>query len=196
MEEGPGFPGGVRPRQNSLAPAVIYAAVSVVDLDRAVEYYAGVIGLREEPDLVLHGAEAEALWGLDGARRRSAVLRAGDSFVELVQYLDPVGRRDPDRRLSDQGFMNAGFLAADRAQFDAILARAAAAGVEPNLPPPDRPNTEAYLVDPEGTLSELLLVPREFEAEYGFVAHTRFPPPAPWPAPRVAPAAEHFSTFK
>jgi catechol 2,3-dioxygenase-like lactoylglutathione lyase family enzyme len=190
MEEGPGFPGGVRPRQNSLAPAVVYAAASVVDLDRAVDYYAGVLGLREEPDLVLHSAEAEALWGLDGAHRRSAVLRAGDSFVELVQYSDPVGRRDPDRRLSDQGFMNAGFLAADRAQFDAILARAAAVGVEPNLPPPDRPNTEAYLVDPEGTLSELLLVPREFEADYGFVAHTRFPPPAPWPPPRVPPAAD------
>ncbi|MBS1889176.1 MAG: VOC family protein [Actinobacteria bacterium] len=188
MEEGPGFPGGVRSRQNTLMPAVVYAAASVADLDAALDFYVGVLGLRPEDDIQLHAPESEALWGLDGAHRRTAVLRAGDSYVELVQYEDPAPRPRPaGHRLSDQGFMNSGFLATDRAQFDAIVARAAAAGIEPNLAPPDRPNTEAYLVDGEGVLTELMLVPREFEAEYGFVARTRFPPPAPWPPPRVPP---------
>ncbi|MBS1862914.1 MAG: VOC family protein [Actinobacteria bacterium] len=191
MEEGPGFPGGIRPRQNSLAPAIVYAAVSVADLEHALAHYVGVLGLRREEDLVLHPPGSEALWGLDGARCRSAVLRAGDGYVELVQYEDPAPRPRPaDHRLSDQGFMNAGFLATDRAQFEAIIARAAAAGIEPNLEPPDRVNTEAYLVDGEGILSELMLVPREFEGEYGFLARTRFPPAPPWPAPRVGPAAD------
>jgi catechol 2,3-dioxygenase-like lactoylglutathione lyase family enzyme len=188
MEEGPAIPGGIRRRQNTLMPAVVYAAVSVADLDRARDFYVGVLGLVEEPDSRLHGPELEALWGLDGAKREVAVLRAGDAYVELVHYENPVGRApDPDRRLSDQGFMNAGFLAGDRAQFDAVLERAAERGIEPNLPPPDRVNTEAYLVDGEGILTELMLVPREHEAEYGFVARTRFPPPQPWPAPRVPP---------
>lgn len=189
MEEGPGFPGGIRPRQNTLIPAVTYAAVSVADLEQALSFYAGVIGLREEPDIVLHSPESEALWGLAGARSRSAVLRAGDSYVELVEYEDPVARpRSADYRLSDQGFMNGGFLATDRQQFEEIVARAAAAGITPNNEPADRENTEAYLVDGEGTLSELMLVPRELEGEYGFTARTRFPPPAPWPTPRVAAA--------
>lgn len=187
MEEGPGFPGGVRTRENTLMPAIAYAAVSVADLDAALAYYVGVLGLCEEPNLALHSPASEALWGLDGARSRRAVLRAGDSYVELVQYEDPAPRPRPDDYLlSDQGFMNAGFLATDRAQFDEIIARAATAGIEPNLVPPNRVNTEAYLVDGEGVLSELMLVPREFEAEYGFAACTRFPPPAPWPQPRVA----------
>jgi catechol 2,3-dioxygenase-like lactoylglutathione lyase family enzyme len=186
MEEGPELAGGIRPRQNTLMPAVVYAAVSVVDLDRARDFYVGVLGLVEEPETDLHSPELESLWGLDGARREVAVLRAGDSYLELVQYEDPAGRApDPDRRLSDQGFMNGGFLVRDRSQFDAVLARAAERGIVPNLPPPERVNAEAYLVNGEGVLSELMLVPREHEAEYGFVARTRFPPPQPWPSPRV-----------
>jgi catechol 2,3-dioxygenase-like lactoylglutathione lyase family enzyme len=187
MEEGTELPGGVRPRANSLMPAVVYAAVSVADLERAVSFYVGVLGLKET-DLQLHTPAMEALWGLGGATREARVLRAGDAFVELVRYTNP-RPRDPGRRLSDQGFMNAGFLAHDRAQFDAVVARAAAAGIEPNVSPPDRPNTEAYLMNSEQTLSELMLVPREYESEYGFVARTRFPPPRPWPEPRVPPAA-------
>jgi catechol 2,3-dioxygenase-like lactoylglutathione lyase family enzyme len=189
MEEGPGFPGGIRPRQNTLMPAVAYAAVSVADLEAARGFYVGVLGLREEPAVVLHSPECEALWGLEGARSRSIVLRAGDSYVELVQYENPAPRPRPEgHRLSDQGFMNGGVLATDRQQFDEIIARAAAAGITPNNEVADRENAEAYLVDGEGTLTELMLVPREMEDEYGFVARTRFPPPAPWPAPRV-PAA-------
>jgi catechol 2,3-dioxygenase-like lactoylglutathione lyase family enzyme len=185
IQEGPEMPGGIQPRANSLMPAVVYATVSVADLDRALSFYVGVLGLRET-DVQLHGPDSESLWGLDGAKSESRVLAAGDSFVEVVQYLDPAPR-DVRHALSDQGFMNAGFLARDQADFEAILARAAAAGLEPNLPPPERPNTEAYLTDTEGTLSEVMLVPREFEAEYGFVAKTRFPPPRPWPEPRVPP---------
>lgn len=188
MEEGPALAGGVRPRQNTLMPAVVYAAVSVADLELARDFYVGVLGLVEEPETELHSPELEALWGLGGASREVAVLRAGDSYIELVQYHDPIARPpDPDRRLSDQGFMNGGFLVHDRSQFDAVLARAAERGIVPNLEPPDRVNTEAYLVNGEGILSELMLVPREHEAEYGFVARTRFPPPQPWPEPRVPP---------
>jgi catechol 2,3-dioxygenase-like lactoylglutathione lyase family enzyme len=189
MEEGPGFPGGIRPRQNTLMPAIAYAAVSVADLGAAREFYVGVLGLREEPDVVLHTAAAEALWGLEGASAERLVLRAGTSYVELVRYQDPAPRPRPEgHRLSDQGFMNGGFLATDRQQFEEIVARAAAAGITPNNEVADREYAEAYLVDGEGTLSELMLVPREMEEEYGFVARARFPPPAPWPNPRVAAA--------
>lgn len=189
FEEGGRTPGGVRPREYSLMPAIVYAAVSVADLESALGFFAGVLGL-EETDVELHTPEMESLWGLPGARRNTAVLRAGDAFLELVQYEQPTPRQwAPGRLLSDQGFMNAGFLARDRAQFDAIIARAADQGIEPNIVPPHRPNTEAYLTNAEGMLAELMLVPREHEAEYGFVARTRFPPPPPWPQPRVGPVS-------
>lgn len=187
FEEGPATPGGVRSREYSLMPAIVYVALSVADLEVALGFFQGVLGL-EETDVDLHTPEMESLWGLPGATRATAVLRAGDAFVELAQYEDPLPRpRDPGRLLSDQGFMNAGFLARDRAQFDAIIARAAEHGIEPNITPPSRPNTEAYLTNAEGVLAELMLVPREHEAEYGFLARTRFPPPEPWPQPRVGP---------
>lgn len=189
LEEGAATPGGIRPRANTLAPAIVYVTVSVADLAAARDFYVEVLGLEEDRETVLHTPEMEALWGLEGARRETCLLRAGDGFLELVQYSDPAPRPHPaDYRLSDQGFMNGGFLVRGREHFDEIIARAAARGVTPNITPPDRPNAEAYLNDGQGNLFELMLVPREYESEYGFGARVRFPPPAPWPLPRQAPA--------
>ena len=188
LEEGPATPGGVRTRDATLVPAVVYATLSVPDLATAREFYVDVVGLDEDRSTVLHTVGMEALWGLEGASRETVLLRAGDCFLELVQYSDPVGR-PASGRLSDQGFMNGGVMVRERRDFDAILARAAARGLDPHVEPADRPNTEAYLPDGTGSLVEVMLVPREYEAEYGFVARPRFPPSQPWPSPRVGPAA-------
>ena len=52
------------------------------------------LGLKRS-DATLRAHEHEALWGLAGARTRSSVFHAGGVLVELVQYLDPVGRPRP-----------------------------------------------------------------------------------------------------
>jgi catechol 2,3-dioxygenase-like lactoylglutathione lyase family enzyme len=185
------MPGGIRPRSLDLVPAVVYAAVSVRDLDRARTLFVDVVGLEEDRRTVLHTPATEALWGLDGARRETVLVRAGDVFVELVRYDEPAGRPPAvGRRLSDQGFMNIGFAVREKRAFDAILERASGVGLSPSTTPPDRPSTEAYLDAGDGLAVEILLLPREYEEEYGFVPRPRFPAPPPWPRPRTAAVEE------
>jgi catechol 2,3-dioxygenase-like lactoylglutathione lyase family enzyme len=190
FEEGLGTPGGLRPRAFGLVPAVVYVALSVSNIEDALSFYLGVIGLDEARTVEVHTPEMEALWGLPGARRRTGVLSAGDILLELAEYQDPPGRpQPPSRRLSDQGFMNVAFITRDAATFEAVLARAAERGIRPSLRPPDRPATEAYLTDGLGNSVELLLLPREYEAEYGFIPRPRFPAPPAWPRPSTPPAS-------
>ena len=80
MEDGDALPGGIRPRFYDLAPALVYAAVSVRDLERARAFFAGTVGLTVQDDVVLHDPALEALWGLEGARRETLVVRGGDVY--------------------------------------------------------------------------------------------------------------------
>ena len=72
MEDGAALAGGIRPRHYDLVPALVYAAVSVPDLDRARAFFVDTLGLAEEPAELLHDDASEALWGLEGAEPASA----------------------------------------------------------------------------------------------------------------------------
>jgi catechol 2,3-dioxygenase-like lactoylglutathione lyase family enzyme len=188
FEEGAATPGGIRPRHFDLVPALVYAALSVADLERARRFFVDTLGFEEEPEVVLHGPEHEALWGLQGAQRESLVVRGGDVYLELVRYDDPVGRpKADDYRLSDQGFMNiaAGFR--DAGLLAETHARVIAGGYRDNLELP-KLYGGTYLVDDQGTSVEILLAPREFDAGFGFEPHPLFRRPPAWPQPAVGPA--------
>ena len=127
MEDGEALPGGIRPRFYDLGPALVYAAVSVRDLD------AGARVLRRhgrartvQDDVVLHDPALEALWGLEGARRETLVVRGGDVYLEVVRYDDPAPRAH-DRRLSDQGIMNVAVGFRERERLEALYDRLVAA---------------------------------------------------------------------
>ncbi|HWF52847.1 MAG TPA: VOC family protein [Solirubrobacteraceae bacterium] len=190
MEEGRELPGGIRPRHYDLVPAVVYAAVSVPDLDRARTLYVDTVGLVAEPETVLHPPELEALWGLEGARRKSFVARGGDIYLEVVEYEEPVGRpKPPGYRLSDQGFMNIAIGLRDRDSLEELIARLAANGHEANhseLPPP--PSGGTYITDADGISLEVFAAPREFDEEFGFRPQATFGHPGLWPHPGVGPA--------
>ena len=191
LEEGAATPGAVRPRHLDLVPAVVYAAVSVADLERARAFFVGTLGLSEEDPDTVHPAALESLWGLDGARREQFVVRGGDVYLEVVRYDDPAPRRPPDdARLSDQGFMNVAVGFRDRRSADALLARVSDRGYAVNAEFPPSPAGGTYLVDDQGTSLELLYCPREFDADFGFVPVASFGRPALWPQPGSEPAAE------
>ena len=189
MGEGAGLAGGVRPRHYDLAPAIVYAALSVADLDAARRFVLGDLGLvEEEPDL-LHDQQCEALWGLAGARRDCLVARGGDVYLEISRYAEPAGRPAPaDALLSDQGLMNIAVGHRDRPLTDALLERLAATGHPATAPLPETPAGGVYVADGEGNSFEVVAQPREFDADFDFVPRQGLLRPALWPTAGVPPA--------
>lgn len=61
--------------------------------------------------------EHKKLWGLAGATCQSFVVRAGDSLLEVVQYVDPVGKLWPS------GYHQHRAGPQDRAALDALVAK-------------------------------------------------------------------------
>jgi len=163
-------------------PGVAYAALSVPDLGAARALFGDALELEEVDGL--HDPSTERLWGLDGATREMATFRGGDVLLEVVEYRDPPGRRiDPDRRLSDQGFMNIAIGYRTRPALERALDRAVALGWTMNVPLFDRPVAATYLSGPDGVSLEMLSMPRELYEPYGFTARPALPPEVPLPVP-------------
>ncbi|MDQ8043066.1 MAG: hypothetical protein AAGC46_07295 [Solirubrobacteraceae bacterium] len=189
IEEHAGLPGGIRERYYDLGPAVHSATVSVADLDVARGFWVDTLGLTLRDDVQLHGPEHEVLWGLEGTRSERFVVSAGDGFIEVVRYDDPVGRPQPeDRLLSDQGIMN---VAVGHRRLDVVteaFAACAARGYPSNTPPPDYAGG-TYLTVDEGLSVELLVTPRELDPDFGFQPKPIFRRPRTW-APALDPRVE------
>ena len=123
IEEHDGLSPGVRRRHFDLEPFIVYAAVSVSDLDRSRDFFGRIVGL-PLIDNHLHAPEDEALWGLAGGERESFLADTGDMLIEVVEYRQPRGRRKrADYRLSDQGIMNIALRSTEKARVQAIIDR-------------------------------------------------------------------------
>jgi catechol 2,3-dioxygenase-like lactoylglutathione lyase family enzyme/carbon monoxide dehydrogenase subunit G len=169
MEADP-LPLGPGPGREACGTAVRSVTLSVPDLDQTVAFFGGALGLPRAA-AALHGPEHEPLWGLAGARTRSAVFTAGDVLVEAVQYLDPKGRPWPEGyRISDQGILNIAFGARSRADHVAIFNRTVAVGALPNCKPFQLPGAGVvYVNDPQGFSVELLWAkPGKADRDWGF----------------------------
>jgi catechol 2,3-dioxygenase-like lactoylglutathione lyase family enzyme len=140
-----------------LGATVRFLTVSVPDLEAFCERAERGLGLSCE-DLELHVPEHEPLWGLEGASRRSAVLRGGGVALEVVQYERPAGRSWPDGyRLSDLGYMNLAVGFRDTGEFDRSFAEAQAAGWKPHGKPLEIGIFKVmYVDDPDGFDVEML----------------------------------------
>ena len=117
--------------------------------------------------------------GLAGATTESRV-DGGDVLIEVVQYLDPVGKPRPhDYRLSDQGILNIAFGARRKSDFDRVYRRAEAFGAQSNCRPVHLPGAGSvvYVNDPHGLSVEILrTTPGLADRIFGFeprAAHKR-----------------------
>lgn len=157
-----------RPRPG-IPVATRFVTLSVPDLDRSRRFFVDTLGVPES-GTVLHAPGHEALWGLAGACRETLVLDAGDVFLELVRYDDPVGRPWPEGyRISDQGLLNVALGFRDPASFDAVHRRALEAGYRANWRPLKLGAwSVVYLEDDQGFSVELLFVRPWYEARMGF----------------------------
>jgi catechol 2,3-dioxygenase-like lactoylglutathione lyase family enzyme len=162
--------------------AVNSVTLSVPDLEAAKRFFVGAIGLAECSG-ALHLPDHEALWGLAGATTRTVVLHAGNVLLELVQYLDPLGKPWPEGyRISDQGILNIAFGYRTMREHRAACRRACEAGARANGFALHLLNWGVvYVNDPQRFSIELLWVNPRWDARMGFVPVPLHSRPAPNP---------------
>jgi catechol 2,3-dioxygenase-like lactoylglutathione lyase family enzyme len=88
--------------------------MTVSDLDRAVDFYTGVLGFAKLSEVEVAGEAYEQLQGVFGLRMRVARLQLGEEVVELTQYLAPRGRPIAvDSRSNDRWFQHIAIIVRD-----------------------------------------------------------------------------------
>jgi catechol 2,3-dioxygenase-like lactoylglutathione lyase family enzyme len=155
-------------------PALVYASASVSDLAAAKAFYTDVMQLPLAPTVQLHPPQSETLWGMENARSESFLIDAGGVFLEIVQYLSPMGRPRPaDYRTSDQGIVNVALGALDKPPIEAAFKRLAAAGHTPPYLVDVGDLLAGYIIDAEREI-ELAVIPQSLEVALGFAPISPF----------------------
>lgn len=145
----------VRPELQS---ATRFMRVSVPDLDQTRDAFVNAMGLTVVDNFQLHTPEHEAMWGLDGAVVKTALLRSRNFLLELVEYQSHQPRSRPRAyQISDQGFMNIAMGYRKTTEFDRAFEHATNNGMTPNGKPVDVGIFRVmYVNDPQGFSVEML----------------------------------------
>ncbi len=141
---------------------VHHVALLTADFDRLLAFYRDVVGGE-----LVHEREWDAAKGDDVAmlsritgvpgtpRLRSAILRLGNAFLEIQQYLEPAGRGDAaERPPQDPGIRH---FALDVVDIETEVERLTAAGMR-FVGPVQQPGSRIksiYGRDPDGNIVEL-----------------------------------------
>ena len=134
----------------------------VSDMERSLEFYQDLLGLKQERNQILEGEFISQLVGYPDARLHIVYLGTGDlrHSVELIQYLNPAGTPAamPERRQA--GASHLGVIVDD---LDAFYAELSSRGARFVSPPAIRPGAVypmaskgCYMQDPDGNWLELL----------------------------------------
>jgi catechol 2,3-dioxygenase-like lactoylglutathione lyase family enzyme len=140
--------------------------ITVGDMDRALDFYTGVLPFEVVFEVEVQGDAYEHLLGVFGLRARIVRLRLGAEEIELIDYLAPEGRPIPvDNRSNDEWFQHIAIIVAD---MDAAYARLRRHNVQhastgPQTLPAWNPNAAGieafYFKDPDGNHLEILEFP-------------------------------------
>src|SRR6266566_2505485 len=89
-------------------------AITVSDMDRAVDFYSRVLTFQKMSDVEVTGEEVEHLSGVFGVRIRVVRMKLGEESIELDEYLAPRGRPVPlDSRSNDRWFQHIAIIVSD-----------------------------------------------------------------------------------
>lgn len=142
-----------------LVEGVNHHGITVSSVDRALEFFVGVLGFEPGATVDLDETFAAGVTGVEGARIRVAFARGPGIDVELLQYLAPADRTKIDARPCDVGTAHLALFVDDIA---AVAAASAALGwrlagnVQPITTGPRAGGRAAYLRDGDGTTIELV----------------------------------------
>lgn len=135
-----------------------HTALSVSNLDRAIDFYCGLLGMELLGKGDFAGEVMSRVTALAGTRGRSAMLRAGGQHLELFEFSVPVPKQADTRRpVCDHGITHFCIQVTDIAsEYD----RLRAAGVQFHCAPQPFGDMRAtYARDPDGNVFELLEIP-------------------------------------
>ena len=147
-------------------------AITVSDMDRAIDFYSRVLTFQKVSDVEVAGEDAEHLSGVFGLRIRVVRMKLGDESIELDEYLAPKGRPIPvDSRSNDRWFQHIAVIVSDMDQAYARLRqnKVEHASSGPQTLPAWNKNAGGisafYFKDPDGHPVEILHFPPDKGAE-------------------------------
>lgn len=149
-----------------LVAAVDSVGMTVLDMDRAVDFYSRVLTFTKISDVEVAGAGFERLEGLFGLRMRVVRMRLGGETIELTEYLTPKGRPFPaDMKSNDRAFQHIAIIVSDMERAYRVLRtnRVQHASTGPQRLPDWNKNAGGiqafYFRDPDGHTLEILQFP-------------------------------------
>jgi glyoxylase I family protein len=100
-----------------------HAGIVVSQLDKAVDFYVGVLGLElmTEPTLASEGQHLDTILCLEKVCMRGVMLRAGDSAIELHEFYSPAWTGDRPVPANALGAQHVAFRANDLAAEKAAI---------------------------------------------------------------------------
>lgn len=151
---------------NGLVTSVDAVGMTVSDADRAIEFFSRVLSFEKVSDVEVAGEQYEHLEGVFGLRMRVVLMRLGDEFITLTEYLTPGGRPIPvDSRSNDRWFQHIAIITSDMDRAYEWLRKNkvqhASTGPQ-KLPETIRPAAGIrafYFKDPDGHALEVLQFP-------------------------------------
>jgi catechol 2,3-dioxygenase-like lactoylglutathione lyase family enzyme len=148
------------------AQAVSHIAISVESLPRSIEFFTEVLDFEVVSRDERWGEQVEQLYGIFGARVRTARLRVGSEEIELIEFMTPRGRLIPrESRSNDLWFQHIAIVVSD---IEAAYARLREhdirhASTAPQTLPLSNPNAGGisafYFHDPDGHVLEIIHFP-------------------------------------
>jgi len=143
--------------------SIYHTGIVVSDLERALDFYVGTLGLKVERETrELAGEWISSVTGFPGTRLKMVWVGTGDGYsIELLEYGEPGGDKSPGtRERHDAGAMHVGMIVDD---VHAWYERLSAQGIRFAGRPPPKQDVKfpwarcaAYLQDPDGNWLELL----------------------------------------
>ncbi len=132
-----------------------HVGLSVPDIERARDFYVGLLGFEEVNRVEWGGAEeVDAIMRLRGSSGKMMILRSANAFIEMFEFATPV----PDKTEGERGVNQYGFthLCLDVSDTDGAYARLLAAGMDFHSKPVGTAGVKAvYGRDPFGNVIEL-----------------------------------------
>ena len=136
-----------------------HAGIVVTDMDKSLEFYSKILGLKVVLDVIREGDFFDKLMAHKGVRMRHVMLEAADrTRIELFQFLSHPRKAVGTEDITSIGCSHVGFAVDD---VDKAFSRLTDRGFGVNCPPilsPDGYGKVLYAHGPDGTIVELVQI--------------------------------------